>query len=97
MDSEIPDETPSRLLTLQDLAAALGLHESHVRPLLRNGVIPAMRLGDRGAWRIRPADLESYIESQVLEGTAARRAAAAQATSGVASRVTRSSRRQVAA
>ncbi|NPV90979.1 MAG: helix-turn-helix domain-containing protein [Firmicutes bacterium] len=51
------------LLTPQEVADILKLHLRTVYAYLRSGELTAAKVGD--TWRIRPKDLESFIESRI--------------------------------
>ena len=52
-------------LTVEDVAAQLGVVPETVRRLLRDGKLRGYRAGGRKAgWRIRPSDVVRYIASQ---------------------------------
>ena len=55
----VPRETESPLLSVGEAARRLGLNDTRVRLLIRQGRIPATRIGAR-AWAIREADLERF-------------------------------------
>jgi excisionase family DNA binding protein len=59
------EETANRLLTPEQVRAHLGVSRSFVYRTLAAGTIPSVRVGRLR--KIRPADLERYIESR-LEG-----------------------------
>jgi excisionase family DNA binding protein len=63
---------PARFLSLDDLAKELAVSPSQARALVRNGDIPAMRVGGRGQWRVERARLEAWITA-AHEDVAARR------------------------
>lgn len=46
-------------LNVQDVARLFGVTAFTVRHWLKKGLLPGRRVGDRGHWRIDPADLES--------------------------------------
>jgi len=52
-----------RFLTLADTAEVLNVTVSQASALVRSGELPAIRVGDRGHWRIERSVLESYIEA----------------------------------
>ena len=52
----------ARFLTLDDVAEELAISRSQVYALVRNGSLPAMKVGGRGQWRVERARLEAYIE-----------------------------------
>ena len=64
----IEEKTPSRLLNAQDIAEALSIGLSTVYLLLERGELPSIRIGR--SVRVRPEDLEEFIESRV-QGKAA--------------------------
>jgi excisionase family DNA binding protein len=53
------------LLTVAEVAEMLRVSTMTVYRLIRSGEIPAVRIGR--SYRIREPDLESYIESQIVE------------------------------
>jgi excisionase family DNA binding protein len=57
---------PARLLRLEDVADRLAISRSMAWKLVATGEIRAVRVGR--AVRIRPADLEAYIERAAGEG-----------------------------
>ena len=61
-----------KLLTLQEVADTMKVSELTVRRLIRRGLIPAYKLGDRGQFRVKEDDLDNYVESH----SSARRIAA---------------------
>ena len=59
----IEGKTPSRLLNAQDIAETLSIGLSTVYLLLERGELPSIRIGR--SVRVRPEDLEEFIESRV--------------------------------
>lgn len=59
----VEEKTPSTLLNAQDIAVALSIGLSTVYLLLERGELPSIRIGR--SIRIRPEDLEEFIESKV--------------------------------
>lgn len=51
-----------RFLTLTDVAEILNISASQTYALVRNGELPAIKIGGRGQWRVERSELESYIE-----------------------------------
>ena len=58
----IEEKTLSRLLIAQDVAAALKMGLSTVYLLVERGDLPSIRIGR--SVRIRPEDLEKFIDSK---------------------------------
>jgi excisionase family DNA binding protein len=58
----IEEKTLSRLLNAQDVATALQMGLSTVYQLVERGELPSIRIGR--SVRIRPEDLEKFIESK---------------------------------
>ena len=56
------EKTLSRLLNAQEVAAALNMGHSTVYLLVERGELPSIRIGR--SVRIRPEDLEKFIESK---------------------------------
>lgn len=52
----------SRFLNLDELAEELAISRSQAYALVRNGVVPAMKIGGRGQWRVERRRLEAWIE-----------------------------------
>jgi excisionase family DNA binding protein len=50
-----------RFLTLADVAETLNISAAQAYALVRNGELPAIKIGGRGQWRVESAQLESYI------------------------------------
>ena len=62
-------ERPNSLLTLDDVAAYLGVSKAWVRDhaTRRNPRIPAVRFGDkRGIMRFRPQDVERFVAEHLV-------------------------------
>ncbi|TEB08639.1 Helix-turn-helix domain protein [Pelotomaculum schinkii] len=55
------------LLTPQEAANLLKVHLRTVYIYLRSGELPAAKVGDN--WRIRPSDLEKFIEKRMVKDT----------------------------
>jgi excisionase family DNA binding protein len=51
-------------LTVRDVAARLKVQEETVRRWVREGELPALALGRKAGFRIRPADLEIFIAAR---------------------------------
>ena len=70
-----------RWLTVRDVAETLKVHEETVRRWIRRGDLVALDLGGpRAGYRVRPSDLEKFIEAnynrqQKSDGVAASDAA----------------------
>ncbi len=59
------------MLTVKQVAARLQISLSSVYELIARGQLPAFRLGPRrGAIRVRPEDLASYLAATSITGTA---------------------------
>jgi excisionase family DNA binding protein len=63
LDPLLPRVPP--LLEVAHVAHRLRFTEDHVRTLLRTGQLPASQFGNR--WRVKPADLEAFIDSRRLD------------------------------
>lgn len=57
-----------RFLTLADVAELLNISASQAYALVRNGELPAIKIGGRGQWRVEQHMLEEYI-SRMYEQT----------------------------
>ena len=51
-----------RFLQLSDVAEVLNISASQTYALVRNGDLPAIKIGGRGQWRVERNELESYIK-----------------------------------
>lgn len=58
-----------RFLTLDDVCEILAIGRPTAYSLVRSGQLRALRVGDRGQWRIAAADLDAYIESMYSEAS----------------------------
>lgn len=54
-------EVQPRFLTLTDVAETLNISAAQAYALVRNGELPAIKVGGRGQWRIESHVLENYI------------------------------------
>ena len=50
-----------RFLQLADVAEVLNISASQTYALVRNGDLPAIKIGGRGQWRVENSALEDYI------------------------------------
>ncbi len=48
-------------LTVAQVAERLQLHEETIRRWIRDGQFPVLDLGKKAGYRIRPADLDTFI------------------------------------
>jgi len=51
-----------RFLTLADVSETLNISAAQAYALVRNGELPAIKIGGRGQWRVESRELEGYIE-----------------------------------
>jgi excisionase family DNA binding protein len=51
----------ARFLTLDHVADELAISRSQAYALVRNGSLPAMKVGGRGQWRVERTRLEQWI------------------------------------
>lgn len=51
-----------RFLTLADVAEVLNISAAQTYALVRNGELPAVKIGGRGQWRVEESKLEEYIK-----------------------------------
>ena len=56
-----------RFLLLADVAEVLNISSAQAYALVRNGDLPAIKIGGRGQWRVERAELERYIERMYKE------------------------------
>ena len=59
-----PGEAIGRFLTVADAAEVLAVDVEAVHELIRSGELPAIRVGERGPWRIERTQLEVWIDDQ---------------------------------
>ncbi len=59
-DATLTTSTP-RFLTLTDVADTLNISAAQTYALVRNGELPAIKVGGRGQWRVESEVLEKYI------------------------------------
>ena len=52
---------PPRFLQLADVAEVLNISAAQAYALVRNGELPAIKIGGRGQWRVETNELEGYI------------------------------------
>ena len=52
----------ARFLQLSDVAEILNISASQSYALVRNGDLPAIKIGGRGQWRVERTELEAYIQ-----------------------------------
>lgn len=51
-----------RFLTLADVSEVLNISAAQTYALVRNGELPAVKIGGRGQWRVEESKLEEYIK-----------------------------------
>ena len=56
-----------RFLQLSDVADVLNISASQTYALVRNGELPAIKIGGRGQWRVESAQLEEFIQRMYAE------------------------------
>jgi excisionase family DNA binding protein len=57
----MPDTSPPRFLTLDQVADELATSRAQAYALIRRGELPAIKIGGRGQWRGERVKLEEYI------------------------------------
>jgi excisionase family DNA binding protein len=60
---------PERLLTVEEVAKRLDLHEETIRRYLQRGLLKGIKFGNRGGWRIKEGDLQAFIDHLQEENT----------------------------
>ena len=60
-DSGSTSSSLPRFLTLTDVAEILNISAAQTYALVRNGELPAIKVGGRGQWRVESQVLEDYI------------------------------------
>jgi excisionase family DNA binding protein len=69
-DQAMSDSGPQmqpRFLTLTDVADTLNISAAQAYALVRNGDLPAIKIGGRGQWRVESHVLESYIAKMYMQ------------------------------
>jgi excisionase family DNA binding protein len=56
-----------RFLTLADVAEVLNISSAQAYALVRNGDLPAIKIGGRGQWRVERVQLEDFIQRMYAE------------------------------
>ena len=56
-----PGPPGRRFLQLADVAEVLNISSAQVYALVRNGDLPAIKIGGRGQWRVEASALEDYL------------------------------------
>lgn len=51
-----------RFIQLADVAEQLNITSSQAYALVRSGELPAIKVGQRGQWRVEASELEAYIQ-----------------------------------
>lgn len=59
-----------RLLTVGNVAEMCQVHRKTVTRAIRSGRLRAARLGARGAYRLRPEDVDRWLADRVVEPVA---------------------------
>ena len=59
-----PGESIGRFLTVADAAEVLAVDVETVHELILSGELPAIRVGERGPWRVERTQLELWIGDQ---------------------------------
>jgi excisionase family DNA binding protein len=70
--SETHQDWRDQLLTVADVAAHLGAHESTVRIWIRAGELKASKFGTRIGYRIRRGDYEEFLRRKRVLGAITR-------------------------
>ena len=58
---------PARFLTLDEVADELAVTKTQVYTMVRDGELPAIKIGKKGHWRVERTKLEEYIEARYAE------------------------------
>ena len=56
-----------RFITLEEVAEELAITRSQVYAMVRDGELPAIKIGKKGHWRVERARLEEYIAAKYVE------------------------------
>ena len=55
------------LMSSEDVADALAISEKHARALMKLPDFPLMQVGLKRTYRVRPADLEKWLETCIIK------------------------------
>jgi excisionase family DNA binding protein len=55
---------------MDEVQACLGISKAYTYKLIKEKKIPSLRLGERGAIRVRGVDLDAYLAEKVKEASA---------------------------
>ena len=72
MTDHINRSDPDQLLTVADVAAHIGAHESTIRHWIKLGDLKAARFGTRLGYRIRRGDYDDFLRRRSLTSVIAR-------------------------
>ena len=61
---------PRRFIPLSEVAEILDVSAAQAYALVRNGDLPAIKVGGRGQWRVEVEELEGYIERMYAQTAA---------------------------
>lgn len=64
------DNLPPPLLKPAEVASVLNVTVSQVYTLMRNGELPALKIGRKGVWRVSREALEAYLVERTDEAKA---------------------------
>ena len=53
------------LLKMDEVQACLGISKAYAYKLIKEKKIPSLRLGERGAIRVRGVDIDAFLEAKV--------------------------------
>ncbi len=67
--ADTPDDpsVPQRLLTLKEVSDMLRVHPNSIRRWSDAGLLPAVRIGERGDRRFRLQDVERFMQGRMPE------------------------------
>ena len=57
----------ARFMTVEEVAEELAVTRSQAYAMVRDGELPAIKIGRKGHWRVERARLEEYIEVKYAE------------------------------
>jgi excisionase family DNA binding protein len=57
----------ARFMTLDEVAEELAVTKTQVYAMVRDGELPAIKIGKKGHWRVERSKLEEYIEAKYAE------------------------------
>jgi excisionase family DNA binding protein len=58
---------PARFMTVEEVAEELAITRTQAYTMVRDGELPAIKVGRKGHWRVERSKLEEYIQAKYVE------------------------------